>query len=349
VSAPTEDRHPGTTGIDTLSTLEVLQVINGEDAKVAPAVAEVLPTLAALVDVAVESLRAGGAVHYFGAGTSGRLAVLDAAELLPTFNAPPGLFTAHHAGGTEALLRAVENVEDDVDLGRAEAGALRPGDIAIGLTASGRTPFVGGALTCARERGAVTALVTANPDAALAPLADHLLAVNTGPEAITGSTRLKAGTAQKLVLNTFSTAVMIRLGRTWSNLMVDVVATNAKLRGRVLRILQEASGAGEDEARVALEQAGGELKPALLSMLADIDAAAARTAIAGHGGSVAAALQSLQSRNGTTGPTGLTGTASPPTAISTNSPNTTSTTASNPSSTTTSNTTSHHVPTGESA
>lgn len=307
VSAPTEDRHPGTTGIDTLSTLEVLQVINGEDAKVAPAVAEVLPALAVLVDVAVASLRAGGSVHYFGAGTSGRLAVLDAAELLPTFNAPPGLFTAHHAGGPDALVRAVENVEDDADLGRAEAAALRRGDVAIGLTASGRTPFVGGALEAARARGAVTALVTANPHADLAALAEHVLAVDTGPEAITGSTRLKAGTAQKLVLNTFSTAVMIRLGRTWSNLMVDVVATNAKLRGRVLRILQEASGAGEDDARAALEQAGGELKPALLSMLAGVSAAQARAAIAGHGGSVAAALQSLQSTSNispTTTPTG---------------------------------------------
>ena len=294
VSAPTEDRHPGTTGIDTLSTLDVLRALNVEDAKVAPAVAEVLPALAALVDATVASIRAGGSVHYFGAGTSGRLAVLDAAELLPTFNAPPGLFTAHHAGGPEALLRAVENVEDDADLGRAEAKVLRPGDIAVGLTASGRTPFVGGALATAREHGAVTALVTANPRAELGGLVDHLLAVDTGPEAIMGSTRLKAGTAQKLVLNAFSTAVMIRLGRTWSNLMVDVVATNAKLRGRVLRILREASGADEAHARAALEQAGGELKPALLSMLAGVSAAAAREAIEAHHGSVAHALQALQ-------------------------------------------------------
>jgi N-acetylmuramic acid 6-phosphate etherase len=298
VSAPTEDRHPGTTGIDTLSTLEVLRVLNNEDAKVAPAVAEILPELAVLVDTTVASLRAGGAVHYFGAGTSGRLAVLDAAELLPTFNAPPGLFTAHHAGGREALLRAVENVEDDVELGRAEAAGLRPGDIAIGLTASGRTPFVGGALEAARERGAVTALVTANPHAELATHADHLLAVHTGPEAVTGSTRLKAGTAQKLVLNTFSTAVMVRLGHTWSNLMVDVVATNAKLRGRVLRILQEASGAGEEESRTALEQAGGELKPALLSMLAGVGTVEARAAIERNGGSVATALKALQAQSG---------------------------------------------------
>jgi N-acetylmuramic acid 6-phosphate etherase len=293
VSAPTEDRHPETTGIDRMSTLEVLAALNAEDAKVAPAVATVLPELADLVDTTVAALRAGGTVHYFGAGTSGRLAVLDAAELLPTFNAPPGLFTAHHAGGAEALLRAVENVEDDQDLGREAASGLRAGDVAVGLTASGRTPFVGGALARAREAGAVTALVTANPHSELAHLADHVLAVDTGPEAVTGSTRLKAGTAQKLVLNGFSTAVMIRLGRTWSNLMVDVVATNAKLRGRVVRILQEASGASEDDARLALEQADGELKPALLAMLAGVDAPRARVALAEHGGSVAAALAAL--------------------------------------------------------
>ncbi len=293
MDAPTEERHPGTTSIDTHTSLDILRALNAEDATVAGAVGEVLPELALLVDRAVESLRAGGAVHYFGAGTSGRLAVLDAAELRPTFNAPAGLVVAHHAGGPGALLEAVENVEDDVDLGREEAGALRPGDIAIGLTASGRTPFVAGALARARELGAVTALVTANPDAEVAVHADLLLAVRTGPEALTGSTRLKAGTAQKLVLNSFSTAVMIRLGRTWSNLMVDVVATNAKLRGRVVRILQEATGADAEQARQALDDADGELKPALLSMLAGVDAATARDAIAAHDGSVAHALTSL--------------------------------------------------------
>ncbi|MBW8730397.1 MAG: N-acetylmuramic acid 6-phosphate etherase, partial [Terrabacter sp.] len=293
VDAPTEERHPGTTSIDTHTSLDILRALNAEDATVAGAVSEVLPDLALLVDRAVESLRAGGAVHYFGAGTSGRLAVLDAAELRPTFNAPAGLVVAHHAGGPGALLEAVENVEDDVDLGREEAEALRPGDIAIGLTASGRTPFVAGALARARELGAVTALVTANPDAEVAVHADLLLAVRTGPEALTGSTRLKAGTAQKLVLNSFSTAVMIRLGRTWSNLMVDVVATNAKLRGRVVRILQDATGADAEQARRALDDADGELKPALLSMLAGVDAATARDAIAAHDGSVAHALASL--------------------------------------------------------
>ena len=293
MDAPTEERHPGTTSIDTHTSLDILRALNAEDATVAGAVSEVLPELAHLVDRAVESLRAGGTVHYFGAGTSGRLAVLDAAELRPTFNAPAGLVVAHHAGGPEALLQAVENVEDDADLGRSEADDLRPGDVAIGLTASGRTPFVAGALARARELGAVTALVTANPNAELAVLADILLAVRTGPEALTGSTRLKAGTAQKLVLNSFSTAVMIRLGRTWSNFMVDVVATNAKLRGRVLRILREATGASADQSRDALDAADGELKPALLSLLAGVDAGTARDAIAAHDGSVARALAVL--------------------------------------------------------
>ncbi len=291
VSAPTEQRHPDTADIDTEDTLGILRRINADDALVAPAVAETLPELALLVDRAVASVRAGGVIHYFGAGTSGRLAVLDAAELLPTFNTPEGLVVAHHAGGPEALLRAVENVEDDDAQGRLDASGVRRGDIVIGLTASGRTPYVGGALQAAREAGAVTALVTSNPDAELAPFADHLIAPRTGPEVLTGSTRLKAGTAQKLVLNAFSTTLMIRLGRTWSNLMVDVVATNAKLRGRVVRILQEASGADEVTARAALDAAGGELKPALLSMLAEIDAAAARTALANADGSVAAALK----------------------------------------------------------
>ena len=293
MDAPTEERHPGTTSIDTHTSLDILRALNTEDAKVAVAVSEVLPDLARLVDCAVDSLTAGGAVHYFGAGTSGRLAVLDAAELLPTFNAPEGLFVAHHAGGTRALVHAVENVEDDADLGRSEADVLRAGDIAVGLTASGRTPFVAGALARARELGAVTALVTANPRAEAAVHADILLAVRTGPEALTGSTRLKAGTAQKLVLNSFSTAVMIRLGHTWSNLMVDVVATNAKLRGRVVRILREATGAGSEEARAALDEADGELKPALLAMLAGVDAATARDAIAANGGSVARALSAM--------------------------------------------------------
>ena len=282
-----------------MSTLELLQTLNDEDARVAPAVLQVLPQLAVAVDLAVERIRAGGTVHYFGAGTSGRLAVIDAAELMPTFNAPDGLFVAHHAGGAEALLKAVENAEDDAALGAQEASVIGPQDVVVGVTASGRTPYVAGALTTARATGALTVLITANPQAELAGQVEHLLAVDTGPEVITGSTRLKAGTAQKLVLNSFSTAVMVRLGRTWSNLMVDMVATNAKLRGRVIRILREASGADEVAARKALELASGELKPALLSLLAGVDPDTARGALELHQGSVAEALRSIHSHDGT--------------------------------------------------
>jgi len=300
VTSPTEQRNPRTLAIDAVGTSEILQLVNNEDALVAGAVSAVIPELTKAVDAAVEAVRGGGRVHYFGAGTSGRLATLDAAELLPTFHVPDGLVVAHHAGGTEALLRAVENVEDSEEGGARDAAAVTGQDLVVGLAASGSTPYVAGALKAARAAGATTVLVTSNPDAPLAPLADVVIAADTGPEVIAGSTRLKAGTAQKMILNAFSTTLMIKLGRTWSNLMVDVVATNAKLRGRVLRILQEASGAGEDEARAALEQAGGELKPALLSMLAGVGAAEARAAIAGHGGSVAAALQSLQTPSNTT-------------------------------------------------
>ncbi len=290
VTAPTEERNPATVGIDRMSSLDVLRLLNAEDATVPAAVRLVLPELSRLVDGAVARIRGGGTIHYFGAGTSGRLAVLDAAELPPTFSSPPGLFVAHHAGGTTALVRALENVEDDHEAGRAEAQVLRAQDVAIGLTASGRTPYVAGALEVARERGALTALVTAHPESELGPLVDHLVAPATGPEAVTGSTRLKAGTAQKLVLNGFSTAVMVALGHTWSNLMVDLVATNAKLRGRVVRILREATGAGELEARQALADADGELKPALLQLLAGLPARDARVLLAAHGGSVAAVL-----------------------------------------------------------
>ena len=295
VSAPTEERHPGTHDLDSMSTLELLETLNDEDARVAPAVLQVLPELAVVVDLAVGRIRAGGSVHYFGAGTSGRLAVIDAAELRPTFNAPDGLFVAHHAGGAGALLRAVENVEDNAGLGAEDASVVGPGDVVLGLTASGRTPYVAGALATARSRGALTILITANPRAELAGEVEHVLAVDTGPEVITGSTRLKAGTAQKLVLNGFSTAVMVRLGRTWSNLMVDMVATNAKLRGRVIRILCEATGADEIAARKALDLASGELKPALVSLLAGVDPDVARRALEHHHGSVAEVLRSIQS------------------------------------------------------
>ncbi len=291
VESPTELRNPATTDIDQLSTLDILYKINAEDATVPGAVAAVLPDLARLVDFAVTALRNGNRVHYVGAGTSGRLAVLDAAELIPTFNIPADWFRPHHAGGAAALLRAVENAEDDAGAGAAEIREqVRSGDIVVGLTASGRTPFVVGALAEARELGARTALVSANPGAAANSQVDVPIAVDTGPEAIAGSTRMKAGTAQKLVLTAFSTATMIRFGRTYSNLMVSMRATNAKLRGRTLRILREATGAGEQDCADALAAADGDLKVALVTLLAGTDPEHAATALTNARGHVRTAL-----------------------------------------------------------
>jgi N-acetylmuramic acid 6-phosphate etherase len=294
VDSPTELRNPDTTDIDQLSTVDILREINAEDATVPDAVAAVLPDLATLVDFAVEALRAGHRVHYVGAGTSGRLAVLDAAELVPTFNIPADWIVAHHAGGAGALLTAAENAEDDAAAGASEMQQhARAGDVVIGLSASGRTPYVLGAVTTARRVGARTGLVSANPGAAANADVDVAIAVNTGPEAIAGSTRMKAGTAQKLVLTAFSTAVMVRFGRTYSNLMVSMRATNAKLRGRTLRILREATGAPSLDCVAALVAADGDLKVALVQLLSGVDIHLAVTALAGAHGHVRGALTSL--------------------------------------------------------
>ncbi|MGH3620361.1 MAG: N-acetylmuramic acid 6-phosphate etherase [Sciscionella sp.] len=294
VETPTESRNPQTVDIDQLSTVDVLCRINAEDALVAPAVAEIMPSLATVVDFAVEALRRGGRVHYVGAGTSGRLAALDAAELSPTFNVPPGWFVAHHAGGHEALLEAIEDAEDDSDAGAIEihrAGGA--GDVVIGLAASGRTPYVIGALGAARALGAYTALVSSNPQAPANADVDVPLVVDTGAEAIAGSTRMKAGTAQKMVLTAFSTAVMIRLGYTYSNLMVSMRATNAKLRGRTVRILTEATGMSQGVCADALTAADDELKVALVHLLSGVDIPDASLALTRNGGHVREALRAL--------------------------------------------------------
>lgn len=294
VEAPTEGRNPRTLDIDTRSTLEVLQLINAEDARVAPAVAATLPVLAEAVDATVERFREGGRIHYFGAGSSGRIGVLDAAELPPTFAADPDRIRAHHAGGGGAVERARESAEDDAALGATEATDLAGGDIAVGLTASGRTPYVRGALEAATGSGALRILVTANPTAPLARLADFHIGVDTGPEAIAGSTRMKAATAQKLVLNAFSTAVMVRLGKTYTNLMVEVVASNEKLRGRGVTMLMQATGATEERCAGALADAGGDVKTALVCLMSDAGTDAARAALARAGGVVRTALELLQ-------------------------------------------------------
>jgi N-acetylmuramic acid 6-phosphate etherase len=293
VATPTERRNPRTLEIDTLSSLEVLQLLNDEDARVAPAVRAALPQLALAVDAAVERYQAGGIIHYFGAGTSGRISTLDAAELPPTFSADPARTVAHHAGGAFAISRAAENVEDDPGGGREAAAELTAADVAVGVAASGRTPFVVGALQAAAEAGAYTVLVSSAPQGPAVDVVDTHVFVDTGPEAIAGSTRLKAGTAQKLVLNGFSTALMIRLGKTYSNLMVDVTRHNAKLRGRVLVILEEATGASETECRRALDEAEGDTKTAIVAILAGTDATTARVALEAADRRVREALAAL--------------------------------------------------------
>ncbi len=297
VDSPTEQRNPRTTDIDLMSTMGILGAINAEDRRVPEAVAAVLPQVARAVDFAVEALRSGHRVHYFGAGTSGRLATLDAAELVPTFNVPSDWFIAHHAGGARALRQAVEDAEDDAKAGAAEvAEAVAPGDFVLGLTASGRTPYVLGALAAASRLGARTALVSGNQAAVMPPGVDVLIAVDTGPEAIAGSTRMKAGTAQKIILTAFSTATMIKLGRTYSNLMVSMRATNAKLRGRTIRILREATGMSMADCSDALTEAEGDLKVALVHLLSGEDVANAAKALAASDGHVRKALDSLRVR-----------------------------------------------------
>jgi N-acetylmuramic acid 6-phosphate etherase len=270
---PTEQRNPRTTDIDLQPTPVVLALLHAEDSLVPAAVQPVLGPLAEVVDEAAERVRRGGRVHYFGAGSSGRIAVLDATELVPTFGLPPGVVTAHLAGGDDAMERAVEGAEDN--------------------DAGGRTPYFAGALAASAERGAFTAVVTCNPGSPLRSLARVAMVADTGPEAIAGSTRLKATSALKLVLNSFSTALMVRLGRTYSNLMVEVSATNDKLRVRKVRILREASGAGEIAAEAALTQADGDLRAALVSLLAGVGADRARQALDAADGTVRGALTAL--------------------------------------------------------
>lgn len=293
VEAPTEGRHPRSFDLDLLPTADLLRLVNEEDDRVAPAVAAALPEIEAAVDLAVTALRAGGSVHYFGAGTSGRIAAMDAAELPPTFGLDPDRVVAHHAGGAAALDTALEDVEDDEQTGAEAAASLSAGDLAVGLTASGRTPYVAGALAQARRAGAPTVLVSSHPAAEAAVHADVHVCVDTGPEVLAGSTRMKAGTAQKLVLNAFSTAVMVRLGHTYAGLMTGVVAKNAKLHGRMVGILAEASGCDLDTCAAVLHDSGRDLRLAMVRLLADVDAATARAALDASDGVVRTALRHL--------------------------------------------------------
>ncbi|MDO9377999.1 MAG: N-acetylmuramic acid 6-phosphate etherase [Nocardioidaceae bacterium] len=282
-------------GLDALGTLDAARLMNAADATVPAAVEAVLPALAAAVDRIADGMRRGGRLLYVGAGTAGRLGVLDASECPPTFDTDPGRVVGLIAGGPVALTTAVEGAEDDGDQGGHDvlAQGVGPLDTVVGISASGRTPYAIGAVRAARTAGAFTVGLSCNAGSALGGAADVALEVVVGPEVVAGSTRLKSGTAQKLVLNMLSTLTMVRLGKTYGNLMVDLRATNDKLRARSWRIVREATGAADPEVDAAMDAAHGEVKVAIAVLVAGVDAATARAALEHHDGVLRAALDSL--------------------------------------------------------
>ncbi len=290
--AITESLNQATASIDTLSTLEIVTLINQEDARVAAAVQAELEYIARAVDIIVERLEAGGRLFYFGAGTSGRLGVLDASEMPPTYSTPPELVQAFIAGGDRALRQSVEAAEDDAAAGRQTVAAAGVGekDVVVGITASGGAPWVLGVVEASRQRGAATIGLVCNPAGALVSQVDVAIAPVVGPEVIAGSTRMKAGSAQKMVLNMLSTAAMIRLGKVYGNMMVDMRASNQKLRKRALDMVMRITGVSAESAGQALQASGYEIKPALVMLLAGINLDEARHRLEHAGGRVRLAL-----------------------------------------------------------
>ena len=288
----TEQRNPASMELDQLSSMALVTLMNQEDAQVIHAVHAALPQIAQAVDQIAAALDAGGRWFVMGAGTSGRLALLDAVELLPTFGLSQDVVIPLLAGGEGAFVRSVENAEDRSELGAAdlERRQLTAQDVVLGVAASGRTPYVLGGLAYARSVGAATIALACNPDSPMAAAADLAITVVTGPEVLTGSTRLKAGTAQKLVLNMLSTATMVKLGKTYSNLMVDVQPTNEKLRQRATRIVAEITELPTADAQALLEQADWEVKTATVMGLAQVDASEARRRLTVRRGRVRAAV-----------------------------------------------------------
>jgi N-acetylmuramic acid 6-phosphate etherase len=288
----TEQRNPRTRGLDLLSTQNLLRALNREDSTVPRAVASQIPAIARSVETMAHALNSGGRVFYIGAGTSGRLATLDASEIPPTFGVSSKKIQAIIAGGTRALTHAVEGAEDSSSRGARAIVAHRitNRDVVVGITASGSTPYVLGALAAANKVGAATIGITSNRDSPLAKAVKIIIATNTGPEAITGSTRLKAGTAQKMVLNMLSTATMVRLGRVYDNWMIGVTLTNQKLAKRGQRIIEEASGASVSEVARALRQAGHDPCIALIMLKKKITAAEAQRRLRAANGNIRKAL-----------------------------------------------------------
>jgi N-acetylmuramic acid 6-phosphate etherase len=292
----TEDLNPATRGIDARPLGEVLRLINCEDHRVAEAIIVQLPAIESAVERIVEALKGGGKIFLVGAGTSGRLCVLEAAEVPPTFGVPPNLIQGVIAGGVPALHGSVEAAEDDADAaqGELEARGLGPLDLVMGVTASGSTPFTLGAVKYAAEMGAATVGLSCNRDSPLSRLVNVSIEVVVGPEVVAGSTRMKAGTAQKMVLNMLTTASMIRLGRVHDGYMVGVQASNAKLVDRARRTLSAVTGVSPEEAARVLEAAGGDLRAAILMTLAGVGADEASEALGGWA-SVRDALRRLKS------------------------------------------------------
>ena len=288
-----EDRNPRTMGIDLMSTPDILSVINAEDRLVPDAVAKTLPQVARAVDAIVAAFGKGGRLVYIGAGTSGRLGVLDASECPPTFGVEPGMVIGLIAGGPDALVRATEGAEDRAETGAADLRgiAVSDRDVVVGIAVSGRTPYVIGALNYAKALGATTVALTCNPDSAIARMADISIAPVVGAEVLTGSTRLKSGSAQKLVLNMLTTASMIRIGKTYENLMVDLNASNEKLVARAVRIVMQATNCAMQDAEDALERTGNDVKLAILTVLTGQSVDDARAALTGAGGFLRRALE----------------------------------------------------------
>jgi N-acetylmuramic acid 6-phosphate etherase len=289
----TEARNPHSEEIDRLSPLEIVALMNAEDARVVEAVREVGEAVAQAIEWTAEAFRSGGRLIYVGAGTSGRLGVLDASECPPTFSTPPEMVVGLIAGGPTALTRAVEGAEDRPEQGAADLRGLRVAarDLVVGIATSGRTPYVLGAMGEARAAGARTVGLACNQPSLLGDRVDLEIAPLVGPEIISGSTRLKAGTATKMILNMITTGAMVRIGKTLGNRMVDLMPTNEKLRLRSRRILRELSGIDDDQAGLILRQTAGRLKPALVVALAGVDAVRAQTLLDQNGGQVRGAVE----------------------------------------------------------
>ncbi|MFY0542886.1 N-acetylmuramic acid 6-phosphate etherase [Brevibacillus sp. H7] len=289
----TEMRNEASGRLDQMSSLEIVTLMNEEDKKVAHAVEKVLPEVARAVNLIAGALEKGGRLFYFGAGTSGRLGVLDAAECPPTYGTDPKLVQGVIAGGAAALLQAIEGAEDSSRLGREDVGryGVQAGDVVVGISASGRTPYVSGALQEAKTQKAATISLTCNPASKMSEIVDVAINVVVGPEVVTGSTRLKAGTATKMVLNMLTTASMVHLGKVYRNLMVNVQATNEKLKERARHIVKEVTGVSHAEAEQLLTAAGGDVSVAIVMQKTGLSAEKAADLLISVGGNVRSAIE----------------------------------------------------------